>query len=130
MQPQIVRMIAGKSSLSGLNALVAVRGGEDLDVILPSCATDYLEHLLEHGTQVLAVRSGHRARKMKLIALVQDAENIARYLRHLGLPTNVPPMAPANSGAALMAPLLGHHPDDHPRERDILGDREHDDDQH
>ena len=33
--------------------------------------------------------------KMKLIALVQDAENIARYLRHLGLPTEVPPMAPA-----------------------------------
>jgi hypothetical protein len=31
--------------------------------------------------------------KMKLIALVQDAENIARYLRHLGLPTEVPPMA-------------------------------------
>ena len=33
--------------------------------------------------------------KMKLIALVQDAENIARYLRHLGLSTEVPPMAPA-----------------------------------
>jgi hypothetical protein len=32
---------------------------------------------------------------MKLIALVQDAENIARYLRHLGLSTEVPPMAPA-----------------------------------
>ena len=33
--------------------------------------------------------------KMKLIALVQDPENIARYLRHLGLPTEVPAMAPA-----------------------------------
>ena len=33
--------------------------------------------------------------KMRPIALVQDAENIARYLRHLGLPTEVPPVAPA-----------------------------------
>jgi hypothetical protein len=32
---------------------------------------------------------------MRLIALVQDAQNIARYLRHLGLPTEAPPMAPA-----------------------------------
>ena len=32
---------------------------------------------------------------MKLIALVRDPENIARYLRHLGLPTEVPPMAAA-----------------------------------
>jgi hypothetical protein len=32
---------------------------------------------------------------MKLSALVQEAENIARDLRHLGLPTEVPPMAPA-----------------------------------
>ena len=41
--------------------------------------------------------------KMKLIALVQDAENIARYLRHLGLPTEVPPMAPL-SGATRACP--------------------------
>jgi hypothetical protein len=33
--------------------------------------------------------------KMSLVALVKDAENIARYLRHLGLPTDVPPLAPA-----------------------------------
>jgi hypothetical protein len=33
--------------------------------------------------------------KMKIIALVQDAESIARYLRHLGLPTEEPSMAPA-----------------------------------
>jgi Putative transposase len=33
--------------------------------------------------------------KMKLVALVKDPENIARYLRHLGLPTDAPPVAPA-----------------------------------
>ncbi|HJX65437.1 MAG TPA: hypothetical protein VJ860_15960 [Polyangia bacterium] len=32
---------------------------------------------------------------MRLIALVQESENIARYMRHLGLPTEIPPMAPA-----------------------------------
>ena len=38
--------------------------------------------------------------RMKLIALVQDAENVARYLRHLGLPTEVPPMAPLSGARA------------------------------
>src|SRR5450759_1353107 len=33
--------------------------------------------------------------KLKLIALVQDPEGIARYLRHLGLPTEAPAMAAA-----------------------------------
>jgi ribosomal protein S27AE len=33
--------------------------------------------------------------KMKVIALVRDAQGIARYLRHLGLPTEEPSMAPA-----------------------------------
>jgi hypothetical protein len=33
--------------------------------------------------------------KMKVIALVRDPESIARYLRHLGLPTEEPSMAPA-----------------------------------
>jgi Putative transposase len=33
--------------------------------------------------------------KMRLVALVKDAQNIARYLRHLGLPTDVPPLVPA-----------------------------------
>jgi hypothetical protein len=33
--------------------------------------------------------------KLKLIALVQDPEGIARYLRHLGLPTEVPAMGAA-----------------------------------
>ena len=33
--------------------------------------------------------------KMKVIALVQDPASIARYLRHLGLPTEEPSMAPA-----------------------------------
>ena len=51
---------------------------------------------------------------MKLIALVQDAENIARYLRHLGLPTEVPPMAPPEgqrSGkAASFAAATASHP--------------------
>jgi hypothetical protein len=37
---------------------------------------------------------------MKLIALVQDAESIARYLRHLGLPTEVPPVAPLSGARA------------------------------
>ena len=33
--------------------------------------------------------------KMKIIALVRDPQSIARYLRHLGLPTEEPSMAPA-----------------------------------
>lgn len=33
--------------------------------------------------------------KLKLIALVQDPEGIGRYLRHLGLPTEVPAVSPA-----------------------------------
>jgi hypothetical protein len=33
--------------------------------------------------------------KMKVIALVRDPQGIARYLRHLGLPTEEAPMAPA-----------------------------------
>ena len=33
--------------------------------------------------------------KMKVIALVQDPQGIARYLRHLALPTEEPTMAPA-----------------------------------
>ncbi len=33
--------------------------------------------------------------KMRLVALVKNAQNVARYLRHLGLPTDVPPLAPA-----------------------------------
>jgi hypothetical protein len=32
---------------------------------------------------------------MRLVALVKYPENIARYLRHLGLPTDAPPVAPA-----------------------------------
>ena len=32
---------------------------------------------------------------MRLVALVKDAENVARYLRHLGLPTDAPTLAPA-----------------------------------
>jgi hypothetical protein len=35
--------------------------------------------------------------KMKVIALVRDPESIARYLRHLGLPTEEPSMAPARA---------------------------------
>ena len=31
--------------------------------------------------------------KMKIIALVRDPQSIARYLRHLGLPTEEPSMA-------------------------------------
>jgi hypothetical protein len=34
--------------------------------------------------------------KMKVIALVRDPQGIARYLRHLGLPTEEPSMAPAH----------------------------------
>ncbi len=33
--------------------------------------------------------------KMRLVALVQEPENIARYLRHLGLPSEVPALAAA-----------------------------------
>ena len=35
--------------------------------------------------------------KMKLKALVQEPENIARFLRHLGEPTEPPPLAPARA---------------------------------
>ena len=43
--------------------------------------------------------------KMRLVALVQEPENIARYLRHLGLTTEVPPMAPLSGlGPARPAP--------------------------
>jgi hypothetical protein len=35
--------------------------------------------------------------KMKVIALVRDPQGIARYLRHLGLPTEEPSMAPARA---------------------------------
>jgi hypothetical protein len=34
---------------------------------------------------------------MKLKALVQEPENIARFLRHLGEPTEPPPLAPARA---------------------------------
>jgi len=33
--------------------------------------------------------------KMEVIALVRDPQGIARYLRHLGFPTEEPSMAPA-----------------------------------
>jgi hypothetical protein len=33
--------------------------------------------------------------KMRLVALVKESHNIARYLRHLGLPTDVPSLFPA-----------------------------------
>jgi hypothetical protein len=83
------------------------------EAVVPSC------HSLPPGKDTTARAATHRCRyipwrqlmkrglnldvetcprcggKMKLIALVQDAENIARYLRHLGLPTEVPPMAAA-----------------------------------
>jgi hypothetical protein len=35
-------------------------------------------------------------RKMKVIALVRDPESVACYLRHLGLPTEEPSMAPGH----------------------------------
>ena len=44
--------------------------------------------------------------KMRLVALVQDAENIARYLRHLGLPTDAPPLAPARGPPFWQSPVL------------------------
>ena len=34
---------------------------------------------------------------MKLKSLVQKPENIARFLRHLGEPTDPPPLAPARA---------------------------------
>jgi hypothetical protein len=34
---------------------------------------------------------------MRLKALMQEPENIARYLRHLGEPTQPPPLAPARA---------------------------------
>ena len=58
------------------------------------------------GTDAATVRAKIKAGALAvdvrtlLIALVQDAENLARYLRHLGLPTEVPPLAPLSGARA------------------------------
>jgi hypothetical protein len=53
--------------------------------------------------------------KMKVIALVRDPEGIARYLRHLGLPTEEPTMAPARGppfwGSRVLRRRYGEPPD-------------------
>ena len=42
--------------------------------------------------------------KMKIIALVRDPQSIARYLRHLGLPTEEPSVAPCLRTTVLAEP--------------------------
>ncbi len=44
---------------------------------------------------------------MKVIALVRDPQSIARYLRHLGLPTDAPSMA-VPSGPRAYLPCRCH----------------------
>jgi hypothetical protein len=47
---------------------------------------------------------------MKLKALVQKPENIARFLKHLGEPTEPPPLAPARAPPYWQAHVLRHRP--------------------
>jgi hypothetical protein len=47
--------------------------------------------------------------KMKIIALVRDPQSIARYLRHLGLPTEEPSMAPARGPPFWQSRVLRRH---------------------
>ena len=47
---------------------------------------------------------------MKLKSLVQNPENIARFLRHLGEPTEPPPLAPARSPPHWWVRELRHKP--------------------
>jgi hypothetical protein len=48
--------------------------------------------------------------RMKLKALVQKPENIARFLKHLGEPTEPPPLAPARAPPYWHARQLRHRP--------------------
>jgi hypothetical protein len=48
--------------------------------------------------------------KMKLKALIQDPESIARYLRHLGEPTEPPPLSPARAPPTWKVRELRHKP--------------------
>jgi hypothetical protein len=47
---------------------------------------------------------------MKLKALVQKPENIVRFLKHLGEPTEPPPLAPARAPPYWQARELRHRP--------------------
>jgi hypothetical protein len=47
---------------------------------------------------------------MKLRALVQKPENIVRFLKHLGEPTEPPPLAPARAPPYWQARELRHRP--------------------
>ena len=48
--------------------------------------------------------------RMKLKALVQKPENIVRFLKHLGEPTEPPPLAPARAPPYWQARELRHRP--------------------
>jgi hypothetical protein len=52
----------------------------------------------------------HCGAPMKLLALVKDPSNIARYLRHLGEPTEPPPLAPARAPPFFKSRLLRRRP--------------------
>ena len=47
---------------------------------------------------------------MKVVALVTEPENIARYLRHLGEPTEPPPLAPARGPPYYQSRVLRRRP--------------------
>ena len=49
--------------------------------------------LMRRCLQIDVETCGRCGGKMRLVALIKDAETTARYLRHLGLPTDVPPLA-------------------------------------
>ena len=55
--------------------------------------------------------------KMRLVALVKDAQRVARYLTYLGEPTEPPPLAPARGPPFWQSIVLrrryGEHPDAH-----------------
>jgi hypothetical protein len=59
-----------------------------------------------------------RPGKLKVIALVQDPEGIARYLRHLGLPTEVPAMAAARGPPFWQSRVLRRRYDEPPGKAD------------
>jgi hypothetical protein len=83
--PKVVRHLCVEDAGFSLHA--ATRAGAEDEV----GRTNLFKYVLNLDVETCPRCGG----KMKLIALVQDAESIARYLRHLGLPTEVPPVAPA-----------------------------------
>ena len=45
---------------------------------------------------------------MRLLAMVHDLDEVARFLRHLGEPTDPPPRAPARDPPWRRSPVIRH----------------------